>query len=287
MRQPTPNTASPAAQRMRAALQAWSARRLNASGATPAHDTVLRRQRGVLLGGMAVLLVLALVLPPVLQPAHYHAFADQRSWGALPHAGDVLSNLGFLLAAVVGAVLLWRADARCLSPAAWGLAALFLVGLAASAGGSACYHWAPVDASLAWDRLGMGLAFSGLLGLAVHTRLDDESACWTAVAVVVAAPLAVLVWWQTGNVLPWSLLQAEGVLAVLWLAWLRPRPEALPIALGWVVLWYALAKLLELSDAFVFAATGELVSGHSLKHWVAACAAWPVLRTLYALRIKQ
>ncbi|MEG3002041.1 MAG: hypothetical protein RR855_15985 [Comamonas sp.] len=287
MRLPASNTASLTAQRMRAALQAWCARQPDASNVTPVHDAVLWRQRWVLLGGMAVLLVLALVWPPVLQPAHYHAFADQRSWGALPHAGDVLSNLGFLLAAVAGAGLLWRADARWLSPAVRGLVALFLVGLAASAGGSACYHWAPVDGSLAWDRLGMGLAFAGLLGLAVHTRLDDESACWMAAAVLVAAPLAVRVWWQTGNVLPWSLLQAGGALAVLWLAWLRPRPGALPVALGWVVLWYALAKLLELSDAFVFAATGELVSGHSLKHWVAACAAWPVLRALHVLRIKQ
>lgn len=287
MRLLAPNTASPAARRMRAALQAWRARQPDASSVTPVHDPVLRRQRWVLMGGMAVLLVLALVLPPVLQPARYHAFADQRSWGALPHAGDVLSNLGFLLAAVAGAGLFWRADVQWLSPAARGLVALFLLGLVASAGGSACYHWAPVDASLAWDRLGMALAFAGLLGLAVHTRLDDESACWTAAAVLVAAPLAVLVWWHTGNVLPWSLLQAGGVLAVLWLGWLRPRPGVLPIALGWVVLWYALAKLLELSDAFVFAATGELVSGHSLKHWVAALAAWPVLRALYALRIKQ
>jgi len=33
----------------------------------------------------------------------------------------------------------------------------------------------------------------------------------------------------------------------------------------------------------VYAATGEFVSGHTLKHGVAACAAWPVLSALRTL----
>jgi hypothetical protein len=43
---------------------------------------------------------------------------------------------------------------------------------------------------------------------------------------------------------------------------------------------YALAKLLELGDEAVFHATGDGVSGHSLKHLVAGLAAWPVLRAM-------
>ena len=43
---------------------------------------------------------------------------------------------------------------------------------------------------------------------------------------------------------------------------------------------YALAKLLEISDSDVFDVSGHLISGHSLKHGVAAAAAWPVLRAL-------
>jgi hypothetical protein len=47
--------------------------------------------------------------------------------------------------------------------------------------------------------------------------------------------------------------------------------------LGVVVAWYALAKVLEGADSAVFAATGEWVSGHTLKHVAAAAAAWPVV----------
>ena len=77
------------------------------------------------------------------------------------------------------------------------------------------------------------------------------------------------------------------MLAVVWLTFVPVRKSALPVALGWVIVWYGLAKLLELSDWDIFVATSGWVSGHSLKHWVAAAAAWPVLQALYARRVKQ
>ena len=51
-----------------------------------------------------------------------------------------------------------------------------------------------------------------------------------------------------------------------------------------VIVFYALAKLFELGDAEVFHFDHELISGHSVKHLLAACAAWPVLQALRRLR---
>ena len=59
-------------------------------------------QRFALFGGMAFLLTLALLMPGMAQSESYHAFADQRGWAGLPHAADVLSNLGFLAAGLAG-----------------------------------------------------------------------------------------------------------------------------------------------------------------------------------------
>lgn len=244
-------------------------------------------QRFALFGGMVLLLTLALLLPGVAQPEHYHAFADQRGWLGLPHGADVLSNLGFVLMGLAGFVVLWRADRQRLKGTARALCALFLLGLLCSGAGSAFYHWAPHDERLVWDRLGMSVAFAGLLGLAVQTRIDDISARMTAALVLLAAAASLVVWVQTGNVLPWALLQAGGMLLVLWLAFVSPRRHVLPLELGWVIGLYALAKLLEMSDSDVFAVTEHCVSGHSLKHWVAALAALPVLRALHQLREKQ
>jgi hypothetical protein len=52
------------------------------------------------------------------------------------------------------------------------------------------------------------------------------------------------------------------------------------VRLGSLIGLYALAKLLESGDDFVFHLSGETVSGHSLKHMAAALAAWPVIAAL-------
>jgi len=41
------------------------------------------------------LLLLAVGLPALHQPASYHAFADARSLFGVPHTADMLSNLPF------------------------------------------------------------------------------------------------------------------------------------------------------------------------------------------------
>lgn len=233
-----------------------------------------------LASGAAVLGLLALCGPFVAQPPGYHHFADQRAWGALPHALDVLSNLAFAAAAVAGARLLACGRAQHLPAALRWLAALFFTGLACSAVGSAVYHWAPGDATLAGDRLGMAIAFAGMLGLAVHSRVAGGAGVAAALGMLLAAVAAVLVWLHSGNVLPWALVQAGGMLAVLALSPMAPRTGGLPLRLGAVIAWYGAAKLLEWGDAAVFDATAGLVSGHSLKHVLAAAAAWPVLAAL-------
>ncbi len=230
--------------------------------------------------GAALLLLAALLGPGLPQPQDFHGFADQRAWGPLPHALDVLSNLGFAWAAVAGARLLLGAGAQALAPAPRRLAALFFTGLACSAIGSSLYHWAPDDATLAWDRLGMSIAFAGMLGLALHSRIADRVALRAAASLLAAAVASVLVWRYGGNLLPWALVQGGGMLAILVLACVAPRHGALALRLGAVIAWYGAAKLLEWGDGAVFEATAGLVSGHSLKHVLAAAAAWPVLAAL-------
>jgi hypothetical protein len=81
-------------------------------------------------------------------------------------------------------------------------------------------------------------------------------------------------------VLPWAVVQFGGMALMVWLALHQPRAGALGVRLGVLIGLYALAKLLELGDTAVFHASGEVVSGHSLKHLVAGLAAWPVLRAM-------
>ena len=245
------------------------------------------RPESVLLAAVLGLLTMAVFGPHLALAAHYHAFADQRSAFGIPCVMDVLSNGPFALAGAAGLWQLARTPAHALLPAQRTLAALFFAGLLLTTGGSSWYHWRPDDAGLVVDRAGMSLAFAGLLGLAVADRVSDRAGHALAGCVLLLASVAAVLPLVNGNMGPWAVVQAGGlvllaVLAVL--AGLRPRHAALGFSIGAVIALYAAAKGLEVSDHAVFELTRGAVSGHSLKHMVAALAAVPVWLALYRRR---
>ena len=261
----------------------------------------MSRPESALLLALAVALLVACFGPAVAQHAHYHVFADQRTGWGVPFAMDVLSNLPFAVAGVWGWVALQRmpsdaipaynpATKPVMAPGSGQnshrpLVALFFAGLIVTSVFSSFYHWQPDNAGLALDRLGMVVAFAGLLGLAVADRISGRAGLATATAVLLLGPLSVAVWATSGNLLPWAVLQGGGMLLILLLALFRPIckpiPNAWGIPLGAVIAIYALAKVLELADHQVFELTHGLVSGHSLKHVVAALAAWPLMGVMH------
>lgn len=224
------------------------------------------------------LVLLALLGPAIAQPTDHHHFADQRTLWGIPCAWDVLSNLPFALLGFIG--LGWIVAAPALGRTQRACAALFFGGLVVTAACSAWYHLQPEDAGLVIDRLGMVFAFAGLLGLAVADRISGRAGLAMAAMVLVLGPLSVQVWASSGNVLAWCVLQFGGMALMLWLATLRPAAGALGLRLGAILLIYAAAKALELADHAVFDLTGQLVSGHTLKHVLASLAALPVIAAL-------
>jgi hypothetical protein len=243
--------------------------------------TSLTRIELGLLAALAVALLVAAFGPAIAQAPHYHAFADQRAWWGIPCAMDVLSNVPFAVAGVWGLWTLRPLQADHQAPAHKPLAAVFFAGLVLTAQCSSFYHWQPDNAGLAVDRMGMSVAFAGLLGLSVADRVSARTAWLVALAVLVLGPVAVLVWANAGNLLPWVVLQGGGMVLVLCLVLCKPVSGAWGIPLGWVIAAYAVAKVLELQDHFVFEWTQGWVSGHSLKHAVAALAAWPVIAAVH------
>ena len=241
-----------------------------------------------LLAAVAGLILVAIAAPAVVQPLHQHAFADQRLWLGIPFAGDVLSNLAFALWAVVGWLRLRTWMQSTSTPMAHkpaqvqqALVALFFTGLLATTAGSIYYHWQPENAGLALDRLGMVVAFAGLIGLAAAGRISDKAGiCMAGAVLLVLGPASIGAWLVSANILPWVVLQAGGMALIVGLAFVKPLPGALPIRWGWVIAIYAVAKVFEHYDHAVLEATQQLLSGHSIKHTIAACAAWPVVAGL-------
>ncbi|MEJ7686612.1 MAG: hypothetical protein WKG52_06225 [Variovorax sp.] len=255
--------------------------------------SLARRELGLLVF-FGLLSITALFGPALTGPAigSLH-FADERAWHGLPNALDVLSNLPFAVIGIWGLRWLHWLDRlqdgaqdagplRRLPVDTFDCAWMFFAGLVLTAAGSAFYHLQPDALRLAADRAGMAVAFAGLIGCAVCERVSARAGWPAAWFTLAGGLLAVAVSQQTGNLLPWALVQFGGIALVLVLALARPV-GALGLKLGWVVLFYALAKLFELSDHAIYQATAQLVSGHSLKHLAAALAALPLLHALQAL----
>jgi hypothetical protein len=203
---------------------------------------------------------------PIPQLSNYHAFADARSWLGIPHAADVLSNIPF---ALVG---LW-ALAKRRGTLAW---AVFDVALVLTALGSSYYHLAPDDARLVWDRLPIALACAALL-VAVHEGTGSPGHTTVRLVALCAFAIASVEWWrQTGDLRPYLLLQgAPLVLVPLW-QWRAGLARRVRVLFGLAILAYAAAKACELRDRALFDVLG-LVSGHTLKHLLAALGAWLIV----------
>jgi len=266
---------------------------------SPWNPPSLSRREGLLLA-LGLLLTGAAVLgPSVPAPSWGGApFADGHAWRALPNAMDVLSNLPFAVLGFWG--LRWlhwldRAheqmqDAAPLPQAltsppvnALDCAWMFFAGLILTALGSIFYHLQPDDLRLAADRAGMAVAFAGLVGFAVCERVSARAGWPAAWFTLAGGLLAAAICHRTGNVLPWALVQFGGMVLVLGLALARPVSGAIGLRLGWVVFFYALAKMFELGDQAIYEVTRHMLSGHSLKHLAAALAALPVLYALQAM----
>ena len=119
-----------------------------------------------------------------------------------------------------------------------------------------------------------------MLGVAASERVSTRSGIWLGLVTLLVGALSLLTWSHTTDVLPWTLLQFGGMALILILTLTKPIPKSLGVSLVWVVVFYALAKVCESADHGIYAATGQWVSGHTLKHLVAALAALPIIRAL-------
>lgn len=227
-------------------------------------------------------------VPPIAQPPWYHDFADRRSLLVVPNFFDVASNLPFVAVGVAGLARLPR-QAFIESREHWPYA-VFFGGLVFTGCASAWYHLAPTDARLAWDRLGMSVAFAGFAAAALAERVSVKSGL-VALAVLLLAGPAAVGWWVAseaagaGDLRAWGLLQLAVMLLLPLLLWLTPARVSRGGDWLAVLALYALALALEWLDREVFDLTGS-VSGHTLKHVVAALAGYAVLRHLRRRRMR-
>jgi hypothetical protein len=253
--------------------------RFGRASAARVQTTVARRtllamsRRGIattiVIGSVVAAVVVAIAFPVTRTPGFHH-YADQRAWLGIPHAGDVLSNVPFVV------VALWA-----LRRATTWLGKLVCVGVAAIGVGSAAYHIAPSDMTLAFDWGPIAVALMFITAAVIDDRLGARAGRIALVAGAVLAVGSVVIWIAgggtgslrgggAGTVTPYGAVQALGITLPALIAIAAPgRIAVRPLLLA--LLCFAIARLCAANDRQLLDAIG--ISGHSLKHVAAAIAA--------------
>ena len=237
-----------------------------------------------------LVVIAAVILPPVAQPVEYHHFADQRSLLGIPNFNDVISNLAFLFSGGAGLVFLWRIHRNPAQTAfqdrkeSWPYWVLFL-NITTVAFGSIYYHWTPDIDHLLWDRLPIVIAIAALLTATIADRISLTAGLWLLPLLVVLAVLSVLYWYWTelhgrGNLNFYIVMQFYSILLIVWISVRFPSRYTHGNGVFQVIAWYAVAKAAEMLDREIFTWTDGLISGHTLKHLIAAFAAYWIVQVL-------
>lgn len=232
----------------------------------PVSQRIIGWREGVLLAISLAVCAALIAHGPVPQDPHYHLFADGRHLYGVSNFWNVATNAPFLLFGGWGLVVLYRRRRATLPMRA--AYTTFFVGASAVAFGSAHYHLAPSDATLAWDRLPMTVAFMGFFAAIVgrHIRVSLGT---RALLPLLLVGLGSVLWWRiSGDLRAYLIVQFLPILLVPAILLLYPV-RSVATRCFWAVLGlYTLAKVLETYDVAVYRAVG--ISGHSLKHLAAA-----------------
>ncbi|MEN8107484.1 MAG: alkaline phytoceramidase [Pseudomonadota bacterium] len=217
-------------------------------------------------------IICVLLLPPIAQPLSYHDFADQRTLLGVPNGWNVLTNLAFILAGVIGlAGMRAHASLPIVYPVFF--AAIVLVGF-----GSGWYHLNPDNSTLVWDRLPMAIAFMALFAIVIGEYIDVRYGRWLWLPLVLLGMASVGYWHITelaghGDLRPYGLVQFLPLPLILLLVWLHPDKHHRGRYLLAAFLCIVVSRLTEWFDLPIYEATG-FISGHALKHLAAALAVW-------------
>ena len=226
-------------------------------------------------------LVVVLIVDPIAQHQVYHQFADQRQILTVPNFWDVVSNLPFLIVGLLGIKKLLEFRLKIIEEFKIAYY-MFFIGITLVAVGSSYYHLAPTNQTLFWDRLPMSLAFMSLIAILIAEFVYLKVAKIMFWPVLILGALSVIYWIWTenagqGDLRFYGLIQYLPMASIPVILLCFKSKFSQPSAYWKLFLCYLAAKLFEHFDKEIFSALG-IISGHTLKHLVAALGLWILLK---------
>lgn len=230
-----------------------------------------------------IMTVVVFSFDPIAQAVEYHDFADHNSYFDIPNFFDFISNLPFIIVGLLGLYHLRKNNCHILEPLKVAYI-IFFIGVTLVGFGSAYYHFCPSNATLVWDRLPMTIAFMALFSFVVGEFISQNIAHKLLYVLLLTGLFSVAYW-------AWSESQGMGDLRAYILVQFIPM-IVMPVIIltfkssfthtqgyWFLLLAYLAAKVLEHFDRQVYLFLG-IISGHSLKHLIAALGIYLFLASL-------
>jgi len=209
---------------------------------------------------------------PVYDGADVHFYADQRSFLGIPNFFNVITTVLFLILGVMG---LWKIghQRKTFLRTVWLIFFMATIGIAL---GSGYYHLDPSDQRLFWDRLSISTAFMALLAGVLTERISLNIAKNVVPFLLLAGMGSIFYWGSTGDLRFYLLMQYFPIISLPLLCFCFPKKGDKYIY--GVVIFYLLAKGVEIYDMQIFSFTHQMVSGLTLKQLLAAVGVYFVYR---------
>ncbi|KTD62493.1 ceramidase domain-containing protein [Legionella shakespearei] len=236
------------------------------------------------------LTLIVLFTPRIPQWPDYHHFADTRTFWGIPNFWNVISNLPFILISILGFISL-KKQADYLNKKERIVFFILFLGAFFIGLGSSYYHWAPDNNTLVWDRIPMTVVFMSLLSLTIMERVNLNLGFWLLIPLIAFGICSVLYWHHTeltgqGDIRLYAITQFYSMFVIMFVLLLFPKPYPPLNRYLWMFLFYGLAKMAEYFDRPIYN-LGHVLSGHTLKHFLAATSVYFVVVILNDSLVKR
>ncbi|MBW1848743.1 MAG: ceramidase domain-containing protein [Deltaproteobacteria bacterium] len=217
-------------------------------------------------------LIVLFLIGPIPQDPAYHHFADTKKIFGIPNFFNVITNLPFIIIGIWGLLRVWTNKIVTSIKPHYIIfcAGIFLIGL-----GSSFYHLHPDNPSLVWDRLPITIAFMSFFSALIAEYISPnmgKKMLYPALAVGIVS----VIYWHitetlgTGDLRPYAAIQYIPLaLTPLILIMYEPQ-NTYKRYVFWSLVFYGLSKVFEILDAEIFGFFQSVISGHTIKHLLAA-----------------
>lgn len=229
-------------------------------------------------------IVLLFVIGPICQDHQYHLFADEREILNIANFWNVISNIPFLVIGVLGMLFIIKKNKRD-NVKLWMNSFVFFIGIFFTGMGSMYYHLNPTNQTLIWDRLPMTVSFMAFFSIIISKFMCARSGSRILIPLVLIGIMSIIYWQMTESrgaedLRFYVLVQFLPIILIPVILVMFKANTDFKKYFWMILITYAGAKFFEACDLLIFDVT-QCISGHTIKHMVAAMAPAIYLQVLY------